>query len=411
MNFKNRMKEIISFLKPYQSIWQNEIMLLYPHSFDYFDSEWLDEINQIEDLELLVQLEKKLHQNVIKGASLYEFYENVERLTRFPAGGSLPAMPENKYTWLHIVPKKKHEIQQLGPVINHYYQEHQIERMIDIGGGIGLLSQTLSNAYPIKITSVDMDGKLQETGRKRHQKNSRGLHQVEFKQIKVSKDEPCFLEELNANRMTVGLHTCGPLAVSQIQASVEKKVKTIINLGCCYLKLNEGDDQNLSNYAQSFTEPLLMNQYALTLACGAHRKVSLDSVSFKRSVKYYRYAIHALLIDKYQRADILVFGNSSAKDYYGSFSDYVKTQFGKVGLEVLHSTDELENYYREKLPIIKKMYAAGFIRDALSRVLEVYLLLDRAVYLEENNYQVEIVELFDENISPRNLAIIAHSNE
>lgn len=406
MNLQTRMKEIVSFLKPYQSIWQNEIMLLYPQSFDHFNPAWLDEINQIEDMELFVQLEKKLHQNVVKSKSLYDFYEGVENLTRFPASPLLPEMPENKYTWLHIIPKKKHEIKQLGPLINHFYHKNQIERMIDIGGGIGLLSQTISNAYQIKITSVDMDAKLQETGRKRHEKNAKGLEKVEFKQIKVSKDEPRFLAELNSKRMTVGLHTCGPLAVSQIQASVAQKVKTIINLGCCYLKLNEGDDQNLSSFAKN--DPLLLNQYALTLACGAHRKVSLDSVTFKRSVKYYRYAIHALLIDKYQRGDILIFGNSSAKDYHGSFPQYVRGQFEKVGLAVMQSDEELQSFYEEKLPIVKRMYAAGFIRDALSRLLEVYLLLDRAIYLEENNYEVEIVELFDENISPRNLAIIAH---
>jgi hypothetical protein len=406
MNLQARMKEIVSFLKPYQSIWQNEIMLLYPQSFDNFNPEWLDEINQIEDMELLLQLEKKLHQNVVKGKSLYDFYEEVENLTRFPASPQLPEMPENKYSWLYIIPKKKHEIKQLGPLISHFYHQNQIERMIDIGGGIGLLSQTVSNAYQIKITSVDMDGKLQETGRKRHEKNAQGLEKVEFKQIKVSKDEPSFLAELNSKRMTVGLHTCGPLAVSQIQASVAQKVKTVINLGCCYLKLNDDDDQNLSEFAK--IDPLHMNPYALTLACGPHRKVSLDSVAFKRSVKYYRYSLHALLIDKYQRDDILVFGNSSDKVYDGSFAQYVRGQFEKVGLAVTQADEELQSFYEEKFPIVKKMYAAGFIRDALSRLLEVYLLLDRAIYLEENNYQVEILEVFDENISPRNLAIIAH---
>lgn len=409
MNLQTRMKEIVSFLKPYQSIWQNEIMLLYPQPFDHFNPQWLDEINQIEDIELLYQLEKKLHQKVIKGKDLYDFYECVENLTRFPHSPPLPEMPENKYTWLHIIPKKKHEIKQLAPVIHHFYQQKQIERMIDIGGGIGLLSQTISNAYQLKITSVDMDGKLQETGRRRHEKNAQGQQKVEFKQIKVSKDEPQFLEELNSKRMTVGLHTCGSLAVSQIQASAQKKVKTIINLGCCYLKLNGSNEQNISSFAQH--NPLLMNPFALTLACGAHRKASLEDVTYKRSVKYYRYAIHTLLFDHYNRSDILSFGNDGPKVYDGSFAQYVKIQFPKFGLTIAQTDEELQSYFEKKLPMIQRMYAAGFIRDAFSRVLEVYLLLDRAIYLEENNYEVEIVELFDGNISPRNLAIIAHLRE
>lgn len=409
MNFQTRMRRIYDFLKPYQNIWQNEIMLLYPQCFDSFPTDWLDEISQISDTSKLLQLEKKYYQGIIKHPSLIHFYQEIEELCQFPQAHSPSLLPEDKYTWIRVIPKKQHEIKKLAPIINDYYQTYEIEKIIDIGGGIGLLSQTLAKYYQLNIISLDMDSQLQETGRLRFQKYGGGQQGLNFKQVKVSTGEPNFLAELTPQRMTMGLHTCGTLAVDQIKASAEGRLKAIINLGCCYLKLSDkGDDQNISKFAKSFPSPLVLNPFALTLACGAHRKVSLESVSFKRQVKSYRYSLHILLADYYQRPQLTIFGNSSGKDYDGTFSDYVRTQFQKVSIELQHNEEELEAFYQEKLPVVKRMYAAGFIRDALSRLLEVYLLLDRALYLQEMGYEVDILETFDEDISPRNLGIFAH---
>lgn len=384
-------------------------MLLYPNCFESFPSDWLDEISQINDISQLVQLEKKYYQGIVNNKELVKFYEQIEELSLFPRSQELPPLPEDKFTWIKVIPKKQHEIKKLAPLINDFYQSQQVERIIDIGGGIGLLSQTLAKAYQLKITSLDMDPTLQETGRVRYARYGHQEVELEFKKVKVSRNEDAFLKELHPQRMTMGLHTCGPLAVDQIRASAENKLKAIVNLGCCYLKLNgDGEDQNISQFSQSFSSPLVMNPFALTLACGAHRKVSLDSVSFKRKVKFFRYALHILLADHYQRPELTIFGNSSGKDYDGKFSDYVKVQFQKVGFKLAHSDEDLEAFYQDKLPTVQRMYSAGFIRDALSRLLEVYLLLDRAIYLEEQGYEVKIWEVFDEDISPRNLGIFAH---
>jgi hypothetical protein len=53
------------------------------------------------------------------------------------------------------------------------------------------------------------------------------------------------------------------------------------------------------------------------------------------------------------------------------------------------------------------MLAAGLIRNALGRVMELYLLVDRAIFLEEKGYKVEVQEFFDEELSPRNIGITA----
>ena len=53
------------------------------------------------------------------------------------------------------------------------------------------------------------------------------------------------------------------------------------------------------------------------------------------------------------------------------------------------------------------MFCANIIRWQFGRAIEKLIILDRAIYLKENNYKVELGELFDENISPRNIGIFA----
>jgi hypothetical protein len=48
------------------------------------------------------------------------------------------------------------------------------------------------------------------------------------------------------------------------------------------------------------------------------------------------------------------------------------------------------------------------IRSYLGRPMELYILLDRCLYLMENGYpNVQITRFFDENISPRAIGIFA----
>src|SRR5690606_14621302 len=121
----------------------------------------------------LIRIEKKDVFPYIENDSLKAFYRRLEELSILPQLEDQPPMPEDPWTWLFIIPKKQHEIRRLAPHINRLYQSHGIERIVDIGGGIGLLAQTLNNQYQHKVTTVDLNSEFQKTGFKRHQKNAK----------------------------------------------------------------------------------------------------------------------------------------------------------------------------------------------------------------------------------------------
>jgi hypothetical protein len=152
-----------------------------------------------------------------------------------------------------------------------------------------------------------------------------------------------------------------------------------------------------------------MNKFALTLACRAHKKMDEKDYDLKLKVKLFRYAIHILLHDHYGIKEIVTLGNSSPKLYDESFGTYALEQLKRIKVVPLHSESELNDFFHHKelQMLIQRMLAAGLIRNALGRVLELYLILDRAIYLEEEGYEVLVQEFFDEELSPRNIGITA----
>lgn len=408
MDLKLRFQEIAEFLQPYQRIWQNEIMLLYPNPLNDFPQEWVDELSQFKKQEDVIRLEKKEVFSYIKSPSLIAFYRRLEELAKVPGIPELSQFPDNKSLFLHMIPKKQHEIKCLAPFVNAFYQDNQISKVVDIGGGIGHLAQSLANHYQLNTTSLDMDPVMQQTGRERQLDN-----RVEYIQVKVDVQNAKFKRILTKDSMTLGLHTCGPLANHQIIASCAGKIKGLISFGCCYEKLqHDPENQNISQAAKDLKQPITFNYFALTLATRAHRKMDVKNYELKLKVKYFRYAIHILLHDEYGKKELISLGNSSPKLYDESFGSYVIEQFRRINLPLRHNKEELDAYFAapELQDLIWKMLVAGLIRNVFGRLMELYILLDRALYLEEHGYNVQLLEFFDEPISPRNLGIVASLN-
>jgi hypothetical protein len=386
-------------------------MLMYPEPLKHFPKAWIEEVAAITRPEDVVRLEKKDFLGLISSPDLLKFYERIEELSRLPQAPELPPMSENAFTFLYVTPKKQHEIRKLAPYVYHFYHQHQVKGVVDIGGGIGLLAQTLCNQYNLKVMSLDMDPALQKTGRERHEKNHRYPdNKVSYHLIKVAADEPQFKALLNPDLMTIGLHACGALSLDQIHATVKNQVNNLINFGCCYYKIASNPEaQNISSFARSLPSKIIQSPFALTLSTRAHKKMNDKDYTFKLKVKFYRYAMHFLLHDEYKMPGMVTLGNTHPKLYAESFGVYALDQLQRISVIPKHSIEELNSYFSDvrRQELIWKMLAAGLIRNAFGRPLEIYLLLDRAIYLEEHGYQAELMEFFDEEKSPRNIGLAA----
>lgn len=413
MSFEKHFTNLANFLGPYQGLWENEVMLCYPNVWEHYPLEWVEFLETLPE-ETLFLLEKKEYRGINLPSSLKKLYEEVSEFNQIPQKyhhfETPQALPYDHYSFLKIKPKKEHEIRILAPIISELYHRKNLDEVIDIGGGIGKLAHVLSNYFNLKVTSIDMDPALQKTGRERNKNNAKDPSNLVNYQTTQLKAGDLQLKNLfTGDKLSLGLHTCGDLANSQFDLSIEAKTKSLVNLGCCYYRLSRADRYNISQFSQS-NKNLKLNKYALTLATRAHVKLDHWDFEYKSIVKNYRYTLHLYLHDVLGITEQVNCGNSMEKLYRSDFATYTREQLKRVNLTTNDSDETLNNYYNDprRLKLVNQMILSAIIRGIFGRPLELYLLVDRCLYLQENGYEVQLLELFDEVESPRNLAIIGN---
>jgi hypothetical protein len=412
VNLKERFNQITSSLIPHVNIWENEILLQYPHSLSPFNEAWLDFLEHADE-ELLFSLEKKEFHHLSLPSDLKTHWQEMEDLTRINEfNREIPTHPFDAFAFLKIKPKKEHEIKILTRAVDGLMKDYKLEQVVDIGGGIGYLAQSIANYYFYPVTSIDMDPVLQNTGRLRNLKNQRkGSTLVNYLQEKLDLGNEKLIPLFNNKTISLGLHTCGELANTHLEMAIKGQSGALINLGCCYYKLSKNNTYNISQFAQT-NQNLKLNMYALTLATLAHKQMGHWDFQFKNMVKNYRYAFHMYLFHEKGITDFLSVGNSSQRYYEGDFASYAKEQMKRLNIEHTDSDESLNNFFQDptRTRLIRRMILAGILRGIYGRPLELYLLIDRALYLEENGYTAKLVPYFDEELSPRNIGIQAIKN-
>lgn len=284
--------------------------------------------------------------------------------------------------------KKVHEISSLLAYFDH--NQISFNSVLDIGGGAGHLSSALCSHYPsLQSIVYDMNEEfMQQAQHKINKWLPRLREKISFKKVEV--DSPITDGEAD---LLVGLHSCGDLSVHILKSHTPQ----LLNIGCCYHKLTK-PHLNLSKRAR-----LDLSVEARTLAAKNKPQLSEQEIKMRNNLKPYRYSTHFFLQD-HKTKDYISLGNTHRDDFDKSFSEFY---FKYVHQKYHDSSEVLEDYFlsRSNQKNIQYAMALDEIRNQLARVIELYIILDRALYLEEQGRKVKLMALFDERISPRNLAI------
>jgi hypothetical protein len=294
--------------------------------------------------------------------------------------------------------KKQHELLALAPIINKLSPKI----LVDIGGGAGHLSSYLVHDQDRTSICVDANKEYQKIGvKKLEREDPKTLKKITFKNLEIT---DASLKELEVHSSCLlGLHTCGDLSVCLVKNFNTPQFKSFLNLGCCYHKLST-ENLNLSHSAKA--NGLRLSYQALTMASKSYKKLTVEDFQFRKRVKSYRYTIH-LFMQEVLGIEFKTLGNAKKQAYEDSFRSYVRAFLPEAN----NISDEaIEEFYKGKQQVISHIMDFGLIRSQMAKVVELYIILDRAIYLQEKNMSVEVCEVFDKKISPRNYAIIATAN-
>lgn len=353
--------------------------------------------------------------------------------------------------------KKNHEVEIVAKIIAKLSKSQgKGFIVVDVGDGKGYLSSRLSLEHKLSVLGIDGNDSNTKEAVKRNEKLSKkwktlvskeaikknliveevaetaalqnNLYKTTSKMIFDDTDlvelvAKAFPEE-DSDICLVGLHTCGNLASNSLKlfASTDR-VKLLCNIGCCYHLIFEEfeddyfndemrvmDDHDspgfpISRYLRDKKYKLGRNARMLAAQCFerviANKKMPDESL-------FYRALFETILREKWSKPDetpkVLKLGRLKFK----SFEDYLRKGCRKFDIDMNLSHEELEEYlllYNHERRLINLNY---FIRLLMAKIIETLILLDRFLFLLENNTErVFLVKVFDPVVSPRNYSLIA----
>lgn len=203
----------------------------------------------------------------------------------------------------------------------------------------------------------------------------------------------------------VALHACGDLHVQLMRHWVGNRGGSLSLSPCCYHLVRGEEFAPLSDAAAAarvslYKEDLqLPLQETVTAGAGVRR--------LRRTELHWRLAFDALQRELRCEDSYLPVPNVKKSLLSGSFGDFARWAAGRKGLDLPGSLDEGEWLARgrERLRRVRRM---ELVAHLFRRPLEIWLVLDRALYLQEQGARVQIGEFCERQLTPRNILLRAH---
>ena len=400
MNLPDRLSALTDVLRPWSPLWSRSILQNWPESGAAFPEDWLSYAESLDE-----EGERRLDAGELPGeppASLHSLVLALGELTALPWHEGAHRLTIADAQGLNA--KKAHEIERVLSLLAPRTKE--IRTAVDIGGGMGHLARLCVKTFGWTFHSIDRDRALQEKGRD-WLRRARTLPREKLCFIHASvEDGP--QDDVDPlltgrERVSIGLHTCGSLALTQLRKS--QRAGLLLNLGCCYDQMDPARDYPVSHHGRAHALPLTPR--ALFLATrGRHHKTPAEFALMKR-VHAHRFALALLMGRTLPALGFVSVGDAPRALYAGSFAAYARDRLERLRLEVDLTDAALSAFEASARPETRRLFLCHLLRDRFARALEVVILLDRALLLEERGFQVELLQVFEPSLSPRNIALLA----
>lgn len=326
------------------------------------------------------------------------FPELAQQATRLSAVGALPshARPAPNPRLSSGVPGRKW--QQINAFADCLQFQQAPQHWLDWCAGKGHLGRLLAQDGSA-LSSLEYDPALVATGQQLSQRA--GLNAEHRIQDVLAIDTAA---HLHAKHTPVALHACGDLHLRLLQLASQTGCQQLAIAPCCYNRIHGDRYQPLSRAAQASTLQLSKTDLSLplseTVTAGANVNRQRNSSMARR-----------LAFDQLQR-------ELSGSDHYlptpslpaawlaKSFAHYCQDLAAHKGLPAPAERDwaALQAHGWQRLAQVRNL---ELLRALFRRPLELWLLLDHALYLQSQGYQVRLGTFCAPQLSPRNLLLLA----
>ncbi len=250
-----------------------------------------------------------------------------------------------------------------------------------------------------QLTCVEYDPLLVASGQALSQRHH--LHALHVEQDVMAADASTVL---NVSHTPVALHACGDLHVRLMQLASAAGCQQMAIAPCCYNRIDRSEYQPLSSAGSRSLLQLSLEDLALpmseTVTASARVRRQRDS-SMARRLGFDLLQRQVRGVDEYLPTPSL-----PSAWLEKPFADYCRDLAALKELSTIGSPDwsALEAAGWQRLSEVRNL---ELLRGLFRRPLELWLTLDRALFLAEQGYVVRLGTFCSTPLTPRNLLLLA----
>lgn len=269
---------------------------------------------------------------------------------------------------------------------------------LDWCSGKGHLGRRLLSAGQ-QLTCVEYDPALVASGQALSQRHH--LHALHIEQDVLAADAASVI---SAQHTPIALHACGDLHVRLMQLASAAGCQQMAIAPCCYNRINHREYRALSSAGLRSALQLSLEDLALpmseTVTAGARVRRQRDT-SMARRLAFDLLQRQVREVDEYLPTPSLP---SAWLDK--TFADYCRDLAALKELSTVGTPDwqALEAAGWQRLAEVRNL---ELMRGLFRRPLELWLNLDRAIFLAEQGYVVRLGTFCDAPLTPRNFLLLA----
>lgn len=304
----------------------------------------------------------------------------------------LPALP----FWLEngIGGRK---LQQIAALCQHWPQ--QPLPVLEWCAGKGHLGRILAHHFAQPVVSVEWQQSLCEQG-------AQLAEQLQLPQQFICAD--VLQQPLNGillpQQQVVALHACGQLHISLLQQVVATGCQQLQLVPCCYHLISADCYQPLSAIAQQADLSLTKEDLKLVVqgqVTGGERTERLRHTEVLWRLAYDE--LRKQLTGKQAYQPLASVAKHWFSGHFAAFAQWAAMQHG-LTLPAQFDGEVYLQRARSRLLLVKKIQ---LVRHLFRRPLELWLALDKAIFLQQYGYSVSLTEFCDYQLTPRNLLLQA----
>jgi len=273
------------------------------------------------------------------------------------------------------------------------------QTLVDWCAGKGHLGRTMAHATGADVVLVEQQRGLCDAGAARAREEGLNLRFVAADALGATARR-----ELRAGRFVVALHACGALGGDLVERAVAGEVDALALAPCCHHRISGGDYRPASRAAHAVDLPLTRSDLKLATTEQAHASPAIARARV-RGMEW-RLGLDLAVIEATGADPRTRIPYLHARQIKVPFRAFCEGMAGRHGLALPRGWDAERTLAaaRDRVRMMRGLY---LVRWIFRRPLELWLVLDRALRLEEAGYSVEVGVFCARGVTARNLVLVA----